>query len=104
MRGIQGVGVRAGAPAPNMGGAVVIVGALGVPEGIAMVTGCCCRQMSTFQGRGWVLSKTEVTVIRSEIERTATTKKWDVAIEFIDGKTMELSSSRGYFQRNRWWG
>ena len=31
-----------------------------------------------------------MTMTRSEIKRAATTKKWEVAIEFVDGKTMEL--------------
>jgi len=43
-----------------------------------------------FQERGWVLFVTEATATRSEIERAATTKKWEGASEFVDGKTVEL--------------
>ena len=47
-------------------------------------------QVSTFQGRGWVLAATEATATRSEIERAATTKKWKGASEIVGGKTVEL--------------
>ena len=36
------------------------------------------------------MSGTEATVTRSRIEWAATTKKWEEASEFVDGKTVEL--------------
>jgi len=57
---------------------------------VAMVTCCCCGQVSTLQGREWVLSRTEMTAIWSEIKRAATSKEWEMACEFVDGKTVEL--------------
>ena len=37
-----------------------------------------------------MLSGTKATTTRSEIMQAATTKKWEVFTEFVDGKTMEL--------------
>jgi len=55
-----------------------------------MVMCCCCGQVSTFQGRGSVLSGAEAIATWSKIGRAATVKKWEVASEFVDGKTVEL--------------
>jgi len=63
----------------------------GSEAGVVAMVICCCRgQVSTFQGRGWVLSRTEATATWSGIEWAATTKKWEEASEFVDGKTIEL--------------
>jgi hypothetical protein len=37
------------------------------------------------------------------VEQARTTKKSEGTSEKTDEKTVELGSSRGYFQRNRWW-
>jgi len=42
-----------------------------------------------------VLSGTEATATRSEIEWAATTKKWEVASEFVDGKTVSYEAPEG---------
>jgi len=57
---------------------------------VTMATFCCCGQVSTFQGRGWILSRTEAPATRNEIERAATTNKWKKASKFVHGRTVEL--------------
>jgi len=98
MHGVGGVRVVGSVGATsdlNIGGGFLVVAKEHARNGsvtgvVAMVTCCCCGQVSTFKGRRWVLSGTEATMRWSEIELTTTTKKWEVASEFVDGKTVEL--------------
>ena len=73
-------GVAGAAPGSNIGGGFLVAARERARNGsvtgvVAMVMRCCCGQVSTFRGWGWVLSGTEATAMRNEIEWAATTKK-----------------------------
>ena len=98
MDGVGGIRVAGGeqaVPVPNIGRGFLMAARERASSGsvtgvVAVVMCCCCGQVSTFQRRGWVLSGIEATAMLSEIDWVATTKKWEVASEFVDGKTVEL--------------
>jgi len=93
--GIRVAGGEQAVPVPNIGRGFLMAARERASSGsvtgvVAVVMCCCCGQVSTFQRRGWVLSGIEATAMLSEIDWVATTKKWEVASEFVDGKTVEL--------------
>jgi len=62
--GIRMAGGDGVAPDSNIGGGFLMAareftGNGSVTRVVAMVTCCCCEQVSTFQGREWVLSGTK---------------------------------------------